>query len=104
MNRWKIAFFTTAAALVVSLGCLVYWFVDSATSYSYLTDSFNEQTAKVEILGELIVLGSAEYSKADILHLLRQSNPDGFIVEDGDRILYSGITFSFVDDRLIDVQ
>ena len=104
MNRWKIAFFSAVAALVLSTGYFLFWLVDAGISYSYLTDSYNEQVTKVEKLGDLVVQGSVDYTRADILHLLRQSDPDGFIVEEGDRIHYSGITFTFTDDRLTDVQ
>jgi hypothetical protein len=104
LNRWKIAFFFAVPTLVLCTGYLLFRLVDAGISYSYLHDSHDEQAAKFEKLGELIVQGSRDYSKADILHLLRQSDPDGFIVEEDDRIHYAGITFSFIDDRLTDIQ
>ena len=104
MNNWKIAFFLAVFALVLSSGYWLFRLFDAGISYSYLHDSYNEQTRKVETLGNLIVLGSADYSKADIVHLLRQADPDGFIVEEEGRVIYAGLNFTFVDDRLTDVQ
>ena len=104
MNRWKVAFFTALVALVLSNGYWFYQLIDVSISYSYLMDSYDDQSAKVDKLGGLIVAGSAEYSKADILHLLRQSDPSALIVEETDTIGIDRLTFTFENDRLVDVQ
>ena len=104
MNRWKVAFFLSVTALVLSSGFWMYVLFDASVSYSYLHNSYDEQTRKVETLGNLIVAGSADYTKADIVHLLRQADPDGFIVEEEGRVIYAGLRFTFVEDRLTDVR
>lgn len=104
MNKWKVAFFI---AIVAGIASNAYWFmqfVDSAISYSYLSDSFNAEARRYKALGELVVAGSTEYTQADILHLLRQAHPDGFIVEEENKILFQGIEFAFVDNKLAEVR
>ena len=104
MHRWKIAFFIV---LLVALASNAYWFirvVDSAISYSYLNDSYVAETGRFEAISKLVVAGSTEFSQADILHLLRQSNPEAFIVEDENTVVFEGIEFVFVNDRLTEVR
>lgn len=104
MNRWKTAFFVV---LVMAVASNLYWFaqvVDGAVSYSYLNDSFREEANRFSALGELVVAGSPEYTQADVLHLLRQAEPDAFIVEEENRIHFEGIDFVFEDDRLAAVR
>ena len=104
MNRWKIAF---VIVLLAALGSNAYWiavFVDEATSYSYMMDSLREEADKFTALGDLVLAGTSEYSQADILHLLRQANPNAFIVEEENRIHFEGIEFSFENDRLVAVR
>ncbi len=104
MNRWKTAFLV---ALIVAVASNVYWFVqlvDEAVSYSYLNDSFRDETNRFTALGELVVAGSSEYTQADILHLLRQADPDAFIVEERNRIHFKGIDFVFEEGSLVAVR
>ena len=104
MNRWKIGFFVV---LLIALASNAYWFVrvvDSAISYSYLNDSYVAESGRFEALGKLVVAGSTEYTKADILHLLRQSNPGAFIVDDESRVVFEGIEFVFLNDSLAEVR
>ena len=104
MNRWKTAFFVV---LLAALASNAYWLiraVDSGISYSYLNDSYVVESSRFEALGKLVIAGPAEFSQADILHLLRQSNPDAFIVEDENRVVFEGIEFVFLNDRLTEVR
>ena len=104
MHRWKIAFFVV---LLVALASNAYWFirvVDGSISYSYLNDSYVAESGRFEALSKLVVAGSAEYSQADFLHLLRQSNRGAFIVEDEDRVVFEGIEFVFLNDSLTEVR
>jgi len=104
MNRWKIAFFSVLGLLVLSNAFWGYVFVDSAASYTYLESSYDDQRRAVAELGELIVKGTRNYTKADVLHLLRQAKSDAFIVDEADSLDFEGITFRFAADRLIEVR
>jgi len=104
MNKWKIAFF---ASFVLLLGSNVFWFyivVDQAVSYSYLHDSNEYALESKGELGDLIVKGASKYDQKDILHLLRQADPESFIVEEGDKIVTGYATFNFKNGRLVSVQ
>lgn len=104
MNKWKIGFFSTFAIAILSSGYLFYLLFDSAISYHYLEDSYNHESRRFNTLGRLVVAGSADYSKADFLHLLRQSDKDAFIVEEDNHIQVEAVRFIFDDDRLTSVE
>ena len=104
MNKWKVAFLITVPVLFVGNVFLVFRVIDTATSYSYLKDSFKHHSQSESALGKLIIEGSRKYSQKDILHLLRQADPEAFIVEENNKIIYSGNTFVFEGDRLVKIQ
>jgi hypothetical protein len=100
-NKWKTSFFIALFALVVSNVFWLYFVVDQAISYGYLSDEYQHKTASVKGLGELIVKGSQDYEQKDILYLLRQANPDSFIVEEGSEIHTDFGTFVFENSKLV---
>lgn len=104
MNKWKLAFLILVPLLILSNLFFAYALFDTAVSYSYLTDSFERQSEANEQLGNLIILGSEEYSQKDFLHLLRQANPEAFIVEEGQKISIGQNAFLFENDKLMGVQ
>ena len=104
MNKWKIAFLVSVPILLASNVFLIFTVIDTAVSYTYLQDSFKHHSQSESALGKLIVEGSKNYSQKDILHLLRQAEPEEFIVEEDNKIFYSGNTFVFEGDRLVKIQ
>jgi len=104
MNPWKTAFFVTLVGLILSNIFWVYSLFDQSISYTYLLDSSEEKSRAISALGDLIVKGSDQYSKEDLLHLLRQSKPEAFIVDEGDTIVFEQIRFTFSDGKLVGVQ
>lgn len=104
MNKWKAAFLIAVPILFVSNVFFIFTMIDTAISYTYLQDSFKHQSQSESALGKLIVEGSKNYSQKDFLHLLRQAEPDEFIVEEDNKIFYSGNTFVFEGDRLVRIQ
>ena len=95
MNKWKVAFFACLGLLVSStlyLGTLV---IDSGISYTYQQVSLDDQVKANETLGKLIVAGAKEYTQKDLLHLLRQSDPEAFIVEEENKIIMGNVYFIF---------
>ena len=104
MNKWKVAFFVVLPISLASNAYLFYHLVDSGISYGYLHESYDEESRRFNVLGELVIAGSDDYSKADILHLLRQSKKDAFIVEEGNAVYFDGVKFVFESDRLASVE
>lgn len=104
MKKWKIAFFVVLILGLASNAYLSYHLVDSVISYSYLHDDYDAELRRYKALGDLVVAGSADYTKADILHLLRQANTDAFIVEEDNLIHFEGITFVFEGGNLTNVE
>ena len=104
MNKWKVAFFVVLILGLASSGYLFYGLVDSGISYNYLRDDYDAQSRQLNALGSLIVAGSDEYTKSDILHLLRQAKKDAFIVEEDDAIYFEGVKFTFDDGKLTKVE
>ena len=104
MNRWKLAFLIAVPLLVASNVFMVFVVIDTSISYSYLQDSFKHHSQSESALGKLIVEGSKSYTQKDILHLIRQAEPDAFIVEENNTISFSGNTFIFKSDRLVEIQ
>ena len=104
MNKWKLAFLISVPILLASNIFLIFTVIDTAISYSYLQDSFKHHSQSESALGKLIIKGSKDYSKKDILHLLRQAEPNTFIVEEDNKIFYAGNTFIFESDRLVKIQ
>ena len=104
MKKWKVAFFVALILGLASNGYLFYHLVDGGISYSYLRDEYDAQLERFRALGELVIAGADEYSKSDILHLLRQAKTDAFIVEEEDEIHFEGIRFLFDGDKLTRIE
>ena len=52
----------------------------------------------------LVVEGGKHYSMQDITHILRQMNPDAFIVEEANTVKIQNVTFIFKDGVLVRVE
>lgn len=103
MKNWKSAFFICLSLLIISNVYLFYQLLDSGITITYTSDTMEKQDEVIEILGEIIVSEGKDYSKKDILFLLRQNYPNGFIVEDSNTVCYEGVEFRFKQDSLVDV-
>jgi len=104
MNKWKLSFFIVVPTLIVSNIFFVYLTLDSSVSLTYLNHSFGDEKKARHSLGQLMIHGSSDYSQKDFLHLLRQVNPNDFIVEEGQEIRSGGNVFTFKNDRLTEVK
>ncbi|WP_300433159.1 Imm58 family immunity protein [uncultured Thalassolituus sp.] len=100
MNQWKLSFFVTLTLLIFSNLFWLYSTIDAGVTYTYQQVSLDELSEANSFLGELVVKGGKEYSRKDILHLLRQSYPNAFIVEEGNKIVVNNVTFTFESDKL----
>ena len=104
MNKWKVAFFVMLTTLILSNGFWVCSAIDSGISYTYQQASLDDIGEANKFLGELIVKGGKEYNQKDILHLIRQSYPNAFIVEEDNLIKINYVTFEFKNNKLVGVN
>ncbi len=104
MNKWKISFFVCLGIGLASTTFLLYLLVDQTVTYSYQVTHIAEQAQAKKLLGSLVVAGAKDYTQQDVLHLLRQSNPDAFIIEEGHLISIEGVIFAFENDQLVAVK
>jgi hypothetical protein len=104
MKKWKISFFVTLLALLATNIIWLYKAIDAGVTYTYQQVSLDDKSKAVEMLGKLIVKGGKEYSKKDILHILRQANKEAFIVEKENLINVDGVQFIFNDGKLSEVK
>ncbi len=103
MKKWKILFFTSLVLLVVTNLFWLYKSIDIGITQTYQGDSTEKQEEVIGILSELIIEGAKKYSQEDILFLLRQKYPDGFIVMEENKVIYYGIHFEFENDSLVSI-
>ena len=81
----------------------MYSLLDSGVTQTYQQVTIDEQDRTIQSLGEFIVKGTKDYSKKDILYLLRQAKPKAFIVEEPNKIIYEGAEFLFEQDILVKI-
>lgn len=103
VKSWKAGFWCCFIGLLVSN---VYWclvVIDQAATNKYTEMELHSQRQAVSELGNLIVTGIESTSKKDVVFLLRQANPDAFIVDDEEHVIYQNISFYFNNDRLVSI-
>src|SRR6056297_2779823 len=103
MKKWKTLFFFSFVLLVVSNLFWIYTSLDAGVTQTYRNDSIEKQEKVINLLGEMVVEGSKKYSQQELLFLLRQKYPDGFIVEQENEVIYQGVHFEFENDSLVSV-
>jgi len=104
MNKWKLSFFIILTLLVVTNCLWLYKVIDTSVTYTYQQVSYDEKSKAVEMLSSLVVKGGQEYTKKDILYILRQTNKDAFIVEEENLINVDGLQFIFNNGKLSEVK
>lgn len=104
MNKWKISFFVSVVLLVATNLWWLYAAIDTGVTYTYQQVSFDEKSKAVEMLGALVVRGGQQYTKKDVLHVLRQLNKDAFIVEEENLLDVEGVKFIFHNGKLSEVK
>jgi len=104
MNKWKMSFFVVLVLLIATNIFWLYSAIDAGVTYTYQQVSLDEKSKAVEMLGALVVKGGQQYTKKDVLHILRQMNKDAFIVEEENLIDVEGVKFIFVNGKLSEVK
>ena len=103
VKSWKAGFWCCFIVLLVSNA---YWWlvvIDQAAKNKYTEMELHSQKQAVSELGNLIVTGIESTSKKDVVFILRQANPDAFIVDDEEHVIYQNISFYFKNDRLVSI-
>ena len=104
MSKWKVSCLT-AVALLIATNCFwVYSALDAGITHTYERVSFDEKSKAVDMLGALVVKGGQQYTKKDVLHVLRQLNKNAFIVEEENKIDVEGVQFIFLNGKLSEVK
>lgn len=104
MNKWKVSFFVSLLALLITSSVWLYTALDMSVSYTYQQVSLDEKENAMNMLGALIVEGGKMHAQKDILHFLRKTNKDAFIVENENIITIRGVKFIFENGRLSEVK
>ena len=103
MKTWKTLFYACLLLLIITNVSWFYKGLDMGISMTYQDASMEYQNKAFGVLGELVVEGFEDKSKKDFLLLLRGKYPDGFIVEEQDKITYAQIHFEFKNDSLVEI-
>lgn len=103
MSKWKVSFFVAVAVLIATNIFWLYSAIDAGVTYTYQQVSLDEKSKVVGMLGALVVKGGHQYTKKDILHILRQVNKDAFIVEEENLIDVDDVKFFFTNGKLSEV-
>ena len=104
MRLWKALFALVLVLLVASNVIWVYRYLDLAVTLTYREADCHDLDRSRALLGTLVVRGAETFSRADILHRLRQAAPEAFIVEADNAILVESTRFVFEEDRLVSVE
>lgn len=100
--NWKRAFFAALVLLAASNLGWMYVMVDHGVTDTYTQVSSQETAADLGVMKRLVPR-AAPLTRTDVLTLLRQTNPDAFIVDDGTRVTIGGLRFEFEQERLVQV-
>jgi hypothetical protein len=101
---WKRYFFITLILLIVANAFWIYKSIDFGVTYTYQQVTLDDKIRNIKLLGSLVVEGAKNYSKKDLLHILRKINPSAFIVEEENRINCEGVQFFFKNNVLVEVK
>jgi hypothetical protein len=94
-NRWKPAFLVSFAILLFSNAFWVYGYVDRSVTISYMREGMRSAEEDLISLKNLLPTVMQSQSKADILALLRRTNPKAFIVDTDSTISIGQLVFHF---------
>lgn len=101
--NWKRAFSAAAVLLAVSNLGWMYVVVDHGVTDMYAQVVSEETDADLALMHRLVPR-AAPLTRAEVLTLLRQTNPDALIVDHGNEVTIGGLRFSFEQERLVQVS
>jgi hypothetical protein len=100
--NWKRAFYAALVLLAASNLGWVYVLVDHSVTDMY-AQTVSQETAADLALMKRLAPRAAPLTRADVLTLLRQTNPDALIVDHGTHVTIGGLRFEFEQERLVRV-
>jgi len=104
-RAWFFATIALSISLIVVALWAVYVDIDSAVTIGYFGDTIRLQQEQLEILSRLIPELHRGQSHADVLALLRELYPDGFIAEGDGFVAFNNIEFRFdEEEQLVTVK
>jgi hypothetical protein len=101
--NWKRAFHVALVLLAASNLGWMYVVVDHGVTDMY-AQAVSQETAADLALMKRLVPRAAPLTRAEVLTLLRQTNPDAFIVDHGTQVTIGGLRFRFEQERLVRVE
>jgi predicted metal-dependent TIM-barrel fold hydrolase len=99
---WKRAFYAALVLLAASNLGWMYVVVDHGVTDTYQEVVDQETRAGLGVMKRLVPR-AAPLTRADVLTLLRQTNPDAFIVNTDTSVILGGLHFEFEQERLVRV-
>jgi len=98
-RAWFIATIALSIALIIVVLWAVYVDIDSAVTVGYFGDTIQRQQEQLETLSRLIPELHRGQSQTDVLALLRELYPDGFIAEGIGFVAFNNIEFRFDEEE-----
>lgn len=94
-RQWRIAFFSLLAGALLGIGVLLYGIVDQGITITYMSEGYAQTKQDLSVLAAAFPRDG--YNKKDIVTILREQNPDAFIVETECTVELNGLRFEFDD-------
>lgn len=102
-NKWKWAFFVSTATLLTICAFLLYVVIDQSVTITYMSQGYDDTEKDLERLAATFPKDT--YTKKDVVYVLRQENPDAFIVEGECTVQLRGLRFEFsLEGKLININ
>jgi hypothetical protein len=98
MNKWKIAFWTCLAALIIVLIGGLYSIIDQGTSLTYLQDGYTDTENDLNTLTKII--NETDLTKGQIKKSLKEHELFQYMNFKSDTISLDRVNLIFNDNRL----
>src|SRR4030095_4260127 len=94
-NPYKIAFFLLLFIFLGVGAFLVYSNLDQGVSLTYLRVGYEDTEEDLKALMGLFPAAAKNFSRKDLVYLLRKNHPEAFIVEEPSKVAVGFLEFEF---------
>ena len=101
VNRWKVAMIIWLPVSVCALALFLYALIDQGITLTYQSVGYSDCTQSLAVLNQLIPKRESIATKKDLLVVLRNQNPDAFIVEGKRSISLEQLCFLFSNEGML---